>query len=126
MAQILQLGLTGAEVTLPEESRSFNNSGNRLKSVEGESADGTLHADFIVNKKSFTINYGVESEALKDILTNIYLSQISTPSFLTFIYTNQSGSEVSTNVKMQPPQFGAIIPKDTFYYIGTAVELEEV
>lgn len=126
MAQILQLGLTGAEVTLTEESRSFTDSGNSLNNIEGRSADGTLHADFITNKKSFTINYNVISEANKDIITNIYLSQISNGSFLTFIYTDESNAEISTAVKMSAPVFGAIIPKDIFYYSGTTIELEEV
>lgn len=126
MAQILQLGIIDAEVTLPEDSRSFVNSGNSLNSIEGRSADGTLHVDFIVNKKGFTINYTVISEANKDIITNIYLSQISTPSFLNFIYTDESDIEVATVVKMLEPSFGSIIPKDEFFYNGVTIELEGV
>jgi len=126
MTQILQLGLSGAETTLEGDSRSFTSSGNTLNSIEGRSADGTLHADFITNKKNFTIDYGVISEANKDIITNIYLLQISTPAFLSFIYTDESDAEITTTVKMSEPQFGSINPKDTFYYGGTTIELEEV
>lgn len=124
--QVLKLGLAGAESTLPTESRSFVDSGNALVSVQGRSADGTLHEDFINSKRSFTINYAVVSEATKDILTAIYQLQIDNGSFLSFIYTNQAGSNVSVTVRMAAPNFGAINPKDVYYYYGVTINLEEV
>jgi hypothetical protein len=124
--QILQLGLSGAETTLPTESRSFTNSGNSLSSIEGRAADATLHVDFITNKKSFSIPYRVVSETNKDLITSIYQLQITNGTFLSFIYTNQTGGEVTTTVKMAAPSFGAIVPNNTFYYNGVTIELEEV
>lgn len=125
MAQTIKLGLSGAETTLPTESRSFQVSSNSLNSIEGRSANGTLHVDFISNKKSFTINYGIISEANKDIITAIYQLQIDNATSLSFIYTNQSGANVTTTVRMQAPTFGSIVPRDVYYYNGMTIELEE-
>ena len=126
MTQTIKLGLPGLETTLFGESRSFVTSGNQLNSIDSQSAGGTIDVNFIANKRTFTINYGVLSEAEKNIITGIYLLQGSTPSFLSFIYTDESGSDVQATVKMSAPQFGAINPKDTFYYNGSEIELEEV
>jgi hypothetical protein len=126
MAQVLKLGLTGSETTLPSQSRRFNTSGNSLISTEGRAADGTLHVDFVNSKRSFSISYAVVSETNKDLITSIYQLQISNGSFLSFIYTDESGSDVTVTVKMSAPVFGAINPKNTFYYNGTSIELEEV
>lgn len=126
MSQVLKLGLTGAETTLPEESRSFNSSGNDLISTEGRSADGSLHVDFTNNKRNFSIPYTVVSEANKDLITSIYQLQITNGSFLNFIYTDQAGADVPVTVKMSPPSFGSIIPKNVFYYNGVTIQLQEV
>lgn len=125
MAQILQLGLSGLETTLEDDSRSFTSSGNNLNSIEGRSADGSLHVDFVSNKKTFNINYTVVSEANKGILTGIYELQIDNAAKLSFIYTDQSGANVTTMVKMSAPSFGAIIPNSVYYYSGASIELEE-
>ena len=124
--QILQLGLLGAETTLETKSRSFASTENDGYSIEGRSADKTLHVDFIARKQRFAINYGTLPESLKDILTAIYDLQITNASFLNFIYTNQAGAEVATIVKMNPPSYGAINPKNIFYYGGSTILLEEV
>lgn len=126
MSQILQLGLSGSETTLPTESRSFTAFDNALISTEGRSADGTLHADFTNNKQGFVITYGVETEATKDIIFNIYQLQITNGTFLSFIYTIQSGATVNKTVKMSAPSFGAVVVKDVFYHNGVTINLEEV
>lgn len=126
MSQILQLGLSGSEVTLPTESRSFTGFDNALISTEGRSANGTLHTDFTNNKEGFTITYAVVTEANKDVITNIYKLQISNGSFLSFIYTIQSGAEVTRTVKMSAPSFGAVLVKDVWYHNGVTINLEEV
>lgn len=126
MSQILQLGLSGSEVTLPTESRSFTGFDNALISTEGRSANGTLHTDFTNNKEGFTITYAVVTEANKDVITNIYKLQISNGSFLSFIYTIQSGAEVTRTVKMSAPSFGPVVVKDVFYHNGVTINLEEV
>ena len=84
MSQIIQLGIFQKETTLPSSGRSFVSSGNELSSIEGRSADGTLHADFIKNNRTFQLSYSVVSEADKDLITDIYLSQIEEDSFLNF------------------------------------------
>ena len=126
MSQILQLGLSGSETTLPTESRSFTAFDNALISTEGRSADGTLHTDFTDNKEGFVIVYAVVTEANKDVITNIYKLQISNGTFLSFIYTIQSGATVNKTVKMSPPSFGAVVVKDIFYHNGVTINLEEV
>jgi len=126
MSQILQLGLSGSEVTLPTESRSFNSFDNALISTEGRSADGTLHTDFTNNKEGFSISYAVVTEANKDMITNLYKLQITNGSFLSFIYTIQSGATVSKTVKMSAPSFGAVLVKDVYYHNGVTISLEEV
>lgn len=126
MSQVIQLGLSGSETTLPTDSRSFNNFDNALISTEGRSADGTLHADFTANKEGFVITYGVLTEANKDIITNIYKLQISNGTFLSFKYTIQSGATVTRTVKMSAPSFGPVVVKDVFYHNGVTINLEQV
>ncbi len=65
MTQTIKLGLPGLETTLFGESRSFVTSGNQLNSIDSQSAGGTIDVNFIANKRTFTINYGVLSEEKK-------------------------------------------------------------
>ena len=124
--QVLQLGLSGSEVTLPTESRSNEAFGNALISSDGRSANGTLHTDFINSKESYIINYGVVTEANKDVITNIFKLQISEPAFLSFKFTIQSGATVTRTVKMLAPSFGPIVVKDIYYSNGVTINLEQV
>ena len=126
MSQILQLGLSGSETTLPTESRSFTSFDNALISTEGRSADATLHVDFTNNKEGFSITYAVLTEANKTVITDIYKLQISNGSFLSFKYTIQSGATVTKTVKMNAPGFGAVLVKDVYYHNGVTINLEEV
>jgi len=124
--QTIQLGISGSEVTLPTESRSFSGEGNNLISTEGRSADGTLKVDFINNKKDYTISYGTLTEATKNIIDGIYNSQITNGAFLSFKYTDQSGSTISKTVKMAAPIYGGLVIRDVYYYNGVTINLEEV
>jgi len=124
--QVLKLGLTGSETTLPTASRSFEGVENSLVSTEGRAADGTLHVDFTANKQGFSITYGVVSEATKNIITGIYKLQITNGVFLSFIYTNQAGEETTVTVKMNAPAYGVLIQRGTFYYNGVTINLEQV
>ena len=126
MSQVIQLGLSGAETTLPTDSRSFTAFDNALISSEGRSADGTMHTDFINSKEAYAIVYGVVTEANKDVITNIFKLQISEPAFLSFKYTIQSGATVTRTVKMSAPSFGAVVVKDVFYHNGITINLEQV
>lgn len=124
--QVIKLGLTGSETTLESESRAFTSSANEEKSVSGRSADATLHVDFVDTKWIYTITYTVVTDELKDQLMSIYNLQKTNGSFLNFIYTDESGAEVQTTVKMEVPSFGATVVKDEYSYRGTAVVLVEV
>ena len=124
--QTIQLGLSGKEVTLPTESRTFDNFDNMEISSNGRSANGRLATNFITSKELFTISYGVITEANKTILTDIFKLQITNGSFLSFKYTVQDGSTVSKTVKMNAPSFGAVVVKDIYYYNGVKIHLEEV
>lgn len=124
--QTIKLGILGAETTLTGISRIFESSGNEETSIQGRSADATLHTDFVARKRNYTISFSTVTEAYKDLLTAIYDLQITNGTFLNFIYTNQAGAEVATAVKMNVPSFGGITPKDIFYYGGTSITLEEV
>lgn len=125
--QTLRLGAPGSEQTLPTASRRFTSHGSEEFAVQGRSADGTLHTDFISRKRSWVISYNVVSQDTKDLLESIYDTQISTGNFLSFILTQDDGTttEVYT-VKMEPLSFGVLVPKDPFYYNGVTVALSEV
>ena len=112
--QIIKLGLPGIEIELETLSRSFEEYGNTLKSLDGRTVDGTLHTDFVNNKRTYTITYTVLSEENKDKLTNIYLSQIEENSYLNIIYSEQDGEVGKATVKMEAPVFGAIISKGEY------------
>jgi len=126
MSQVIQLGLSGSETTLPTDSRSFTSFDNALISSEGRSADGTLHTDFTNSKEAYIIIYSVVTEANKDVITNIFKLQISNATFLSFKYTIQSGATVTRTVKMSAPSFGAVVVKDVFYHNGVTINLEQV
>lgn len=124
--QILKLGLLGAETTLSTISRVFAASGNEETAISGRSADASLHVDFVARKQTFTVTYTTVTEALKDVLTAIYDLQVTNGSFLNFIYTDEADAEIATLVKLSPPNFGALTPKDVFNYGGPTLFMEEV
>lgn len=124
--QTIKLGILGAETTLTGISRVFASSGNEETSIQGRSANATLHVDFVARKRNYTVSFSTVTESIKDILTAIYDLQVTNGTFLNFIYTNQAGAEVATVVKMNAPSYGGITPKDIFHYAGTSLTLEEV
>ena len=126
MSQVLKLGLTGAETTLSEESRVFSAFGNEGISITGRSANATKHTDFVARKRSYTITYTQPKETLKDQIEGFYDLQISSGSFLSFIYTDKDDAEIQTDVEMSAPNFGQLIPKDDYYYGSVSIELVEV
>ena len=126
MSQVLQLGLSGSETTLPTESRSFTSFDTALISTTGRSADGTKHTDFTNSKEGFTIVYAVVTEANKDVITDIFKLQTTNGSFLSFKYTIQSGATVTKTVEMSAPSFWAVLVKDVYYHNGVTINLEEV
>jgi len=126
MLQTLQLGILGSEVLLPSESRSMPGLGGQEFLRQGRAIDGTLHVDFINNKKSFTIAWGVIGQDNIDVLDGIYQSQFSNGSFLNFIISNVSGGESNYTVKMSQFNSGLQAQLDDWYYSGVTIQLEEV
>jgi hypothetical protein len=92
MVQILQLGLSGSETTLPTESRTNNQGASTYNKRSARSANQTLHTDFLPKKGNWSIAWGVISEADRDAIIAIIDLQESTPSFLSFKYTDEAGS----------------------------------
>ncbi len=123
--QVLKLGLAGSESTLPTESRINEQGQATFKYVEGESADGSLKVDIIGVKDNFTVSWGVMSESDWNDLNAIFLLQITNDSFLSYIYTDASGSETTKEVLMQPPTKGALIQRDVYYNNAVTITMQE-
>lgn len=125
MSQVVKLGLTGSETTLPTESRINEGFSIEEKSSIGESANGTIRKDIVSSKKIFTFSYTVLSEALQEIIESIYELQLSNATTLNLIYSKQNGSEVNFTVYMDPPSFGPVVIRDVYYNNGTQIVLRE-
>ena len=124
--QILKLGLLGAEVTLPTESRVNDGGQDTFNYISGTSADGSLSVDLIGTKKNFSVSWDITDETDFNTIYNIYLSQISNTSYLNFIYTTENGTEIATTVLMQPPTQGGLVQKDKFYSRSITITMQEV
>jgi hypothetical protein len=122
--QILKLGLSGAESTLPTESRINDGGQDTFKFVSGESANGSLKVDVIGTKQNFSISWGVMSETDFDALKAIYALQL-TGSFLSYIFTDEAGAETTVEVFMQPPTQGSLIQKDVYYSNAITITMQE-
>lgn len=125
MNQTLKLGLPGAEVTLPVKSRINNQGQDTFQYVSGEAADGSLKVDIVGTKKNFSISWSVMSEADYTIIYDIYLSQISNSSYLSYIYTDSVGMETTKSVFMQPPTQGDLIVRDVYYSNAITISMQE-
>ncbi|MCP4986042.1 MAG: hypothetical protein GY928_08220 [Colwellia sp.] len=123
--QILKLGLSGSESTLPTESRINEQGQDTFQYVEGQSADGSLKVDIIGTKKNFTVSWGVMSDTDFNALYAIYLLQITNDTFLSYIYTDVSGSTTTKQVFMQPPTQGSLIQRDVYYSNAVTIQMQE-
>ena len=124
--QILKLGLSGSESTLPDESRINNQGQDTFQYVSGEAADGSLKVDIIGTKKNFVVSWEVMSETDWDAIYAIYNLQISGDTFLSYIETDSVGAETTTTVFMQPPTKGDLIQAGTYYVTGVSISMQEV
>lgn len=125
--QVLKLGLPGAESTLITESRINEGGQDTFNYIEGLSAGGSLKVDVVATKGSYNISWGVMSDDDFNDLYNIYLLQFSTtPAYLSYIFTNQSGVETTKTVFMQPPSRGPLVQKDVFYNNAVTISMQEV
>ncbi len=124
--QILKLGISGSEVTLPTESRINDQGSATYHKVSARSANQTLHTDFLPKKMNWSISWGVISQTDFNTISAIIDLQESTPSFLSFIYTDAQGSETTKIVEAEITSLGALIQRDSYYYSGTSISIVEV
>lgn len=124
--QVLKLGLSGAETTLPTESRVNQQGAPTYNKISARSANQTLHTDFLPKKMNWSISWSVISETNRDLISSIIDLQESTPSFLSFIYTDEEGTEITKTVEAEITTQGALIQRDEYFDNGFAISLVEV
>jgi len=124
--QILKLGISGSETTLVSESRVNNQGADTAITKDERSASGKLHTGFIRLVGNWSIDWDVMTQANFETLRAIILLQYSTPTFLSFIYTDVNGTLTTKTVKATLTNKGTLIQKDVFYYAGVSMQLEEV
>jgi len=124
--QILKLGLSGSESTLPSESRVNEQGAPTYSKISSRSANQTLHTDFLPKKENWTISWSIISETDRDLIRGIVDLQESTPSFLSFKYTDEQGSFTTKTVEATITSQGALIQRDVYYDNGLSISLVEV
>ena len=125
-SQILQLGLSGSETTLPTESRINEQGAPTYNKRSARSSNQTLHTDFLPKKGNWAITWTVISETDRDAIIAIVDLQESTSSFLSFKYTDAAGSFTTKTVEAEITAIGGLIQKDIFYDNGLSISLVEV
>jgi len=123
-SQILKLGISGSETTLPSESRINEQGADTPYYNEARSASKKLHVDFIGTKGNWAISWTVISEDDYTTVNNIVELQYS-GSELSFIYTDQDGTEITKSVRATVTNKGALVQRDDYYYNGFSLQLEE-
>jgi len=123
--QILKLGLSGAESTLITESRVNDGGQDTFQYVSGQSADGSLKVDIIGTKMNRSITWSVMSDSDFNDLFAIYTLQITGDTFLSYIETDEIGSETTYTVLMQPPTRGSLVQRDEFFNNAVSIQLQE-
>ena len=124
--QILQLGLSGSETTLPTKSRVNEQGAPTYNKRSARSANMTLHTDFLPKKGNWNISWGVISETDRDAIIAIIDLQESTPSFLSFKYTDSAGTFTTKTVEAEITAIGGLIQRDIYYNNGLSISLMEV
>lgn len=124
--QIVKLGSIGAEQTLPSESRINNQGSDTPFFNDSRSASKKLHVDYIVTKGNWGYSWTVISEDDYDFINAIVQLQYSSGISLSYIYTNQNGTEIPKVVRATITEKGALIPRDEYFYSGCSLQLEEV
>jgi len=124
--QVLKLGLSGFETTLPTESRVNGQGAPSYFKNTARSANKTLHIDYIAKKLNWSISWSVISEADFNTISAIVDLQYSTPDNLSFIYTTENGTEVTKVVDVEIVEKGGLIQRDTYYDSGLTISIVEV
>ena len=124
--QVLKLGVAGSETALPSESRVNEQGADTPYFNESRSASKKLHVDFITTKQNWGVSWGVISEDDYNTINAIVQLQYSGGVSLSFIYTNQDQTEITTEVRATITSKGSVIPRDKYFYNGLSISLEEV
>lgn len=124
--QILKLGLTGSEITLPVKSRTNSQGADTPFFNESRSADKTLHTDFINTKENHSIAWAVISVSDYTIINNIVKLQYTDGVNLSFIYTNSAGLETQIDVRATVTNKGELVQVGDWYYNEFGLLLEQV
>jgi hypothetical protein len=124
--QILKLGLSGSEITLPVKSRINEQGAPTYFKNTARSANKTLHIDYIAKKLNWTITWEVISEADFNTISAIVDLQYSTPANLSFIYTTENGTEVTKIVDVEISSKGALMQRDIYFDSGLTLSIVEV
>ena len=126
MIQNLQLGIAGSEVTLPTESRTNEQGAPTMFTVDARSSNKTLHTDFIAMKENWTIAWEKISQSNYNLIYSLILLQQTTPTFLSFKYTDEEGVYTTKTVKVVIASKGTLVQAETYFYSGFSIAIEEV
>ena len=126
MIQVLKLGLSGSETTLPDDSRINNRGADTPFFNESRSANKTLKTDFITLKQNWNITWDVLSDDNYTIVNDIVKLQYTNGTFLSFIYTDQDGTETTTTVRATITDKGTLSQCTEYYSNGVTLQLEQV
>jgi hypothetical protein len=126
-SQVVKLGISGAEITLPTASRRTVKNGEIIEQhVEGQAADTTIHIDYRPTRLQWVWQYDVISETDYNTIKAEYDKQVSQASFLSLITTNSAGSETTYTVRLAALSPGALIQQAEWYYSGLTLTATEV
>jgi hypothetical protein len=120
-----KLGLAGAEIDLPKESRVQSSINRVVKELESESANATLHTQFIATKDRLAVSYDVISEENRKIIKDIEALQWQNNTRLSYIYNEESGNLITKTVKATVKTGGNKILRDRYFDSGLTVEMKE-
>jgi len=123
--QTLKLGLAGSETTLPTGSRVNNQGTPKQIYQQAESINGTLRTDFIGIKDNWSISWDKYSESDYLALEAIINLQYTNGEHLSFIYTDEDGTEMTRTVFAEITAKGSLLQRDSFYYNGVSIGLKE-
>ncbi len=124
--QTLKLGLAGSEVTLPTESRINKQGAPIMKTVDAESVNGSIHTDFVSFREGFDISWDTISQSDFNTIYSLVKLQLSSATFLSFIYDDEDGVFSTITVKATITSKGTLIQRDKFFYSGFGISLEQV
>lgn len=120
-----KLGLSGSEIDLPSESRIQSSINRVVKELESESANATLHTQFIATKDRMTVSYDVISEEDVKLIKDIEALQWQNNTRLSYIYNEESGNLITKTVKATVTTPGNRLTKSNYFDYGLTIEMKE-